>query len=365
MSQVHKHIIPIFNRLDLEHDRNELSSQVSRFPSTRFMGSKEKLLSPLWTAINQFSPRSVLDLCSGSGVVSYMLKAQGVKVISNDYMKMATTIADATIANSHEILSQSDIKRILNAPEVCDGFIWRTYGEIYYKEFDVAFLDKARIAILALKGAKQSIAMAALIRSCIKRRPRGIFTYTGDRYDDGRKDLKLSLAEHFILAVEQINNAVIDNGNICEVHNIDLSRGLPGVKVDTVYLDPPYFSPLSDNEYVRRYHFTEAMARDWEGVEIQSQTKTKKIRNYPSPFRSEIGCVKAIGEIIDFYRESSIVISYGSNSLPAAPSILALFKRHGRRVRLTEVDHRYSFANQSVTNKPVRNQVKELIFSAD
>jgi DNA adenine methylase len=365
MSHGLKPLDPVSDDLSTNFERLDLSPQVNRFPSTRFMGSKEKLLAPLWAAISQFSPKSVLDLCSGSGVVSYMLKAQGQKVISNDYMRMATTIADATIANSHEILSQTDITKILDAPEVQDGFIWHTYREIYYKELDVKFLDKARIAILTLKGAKQSIAMAALIRACIKRRPRGIFTYTGDRYDDGRKDLKLSLAEHFILAVEQINNAIIDNGTSCEVQNVDLSHNLPDVKVDTVYLDPPYFSPLSDNEYVRRYHFTEALARNWEDVEIQSHTKTKKISNYPSPFRSEVGCVKAIGEIIDFYHQSSIVMSYSSNSLPTASTILALFKRHGRRARLIEVDHRYSFANQGVTKAPVRNQVKELIFSAE
>jgi DNA adenine methylase len=365
MSQVLRHIRSAYNPVISEPSSAELSPRVSRFPSTRFMGSKEKLLLPLWTAISQFSPRSTLDLCSGSGVVSYMLKAQGMKVISNDYMRMATKIADATISNSHEVLNESDINQVLNAPDINDGFIWRTYGDIYYKEAEVAFLDKARLAILTFEGAKQSIAMAALIRACIKRRPRGIFTYTGDRYDDGRKDLKLSLAEHFLLAVAQINNAVIDNGNICEVHNVDLSHGLPDVKADVVYLDPPYFSPLSDNEYVRRYHFTEALARNWEGVEIQNQTKTKKIRNYPSPFRSEIGCVKAIGEILDFYRESAIVISYSSNSLPTASSIMSLFNRHGRRARLTEVDHRYSFANQGTTSSPVKNQVKELIFCAD
>jgi DNA adenine methylase len=131
-----------------------------------------------------------------------------------------------------------------------------------------------------------------------------------------------------------------------------------------VYLDPPYFSPLSDNEYVRRYHFTEALARDWEGVEIQYQTKTKKIKNYPSPFRSEIGCLRALGETVDFYRQSVVVISYSSNSLPSAHDMLAHLRRHGRTVSLTEVDHRYSFANQAKARRPVRNAVKELIFVA-
>lgn len=343
----------------------ELSRQVGRFPSTRFMGSKEQLLQPLWKAIGQFAPQSVLDLCSGSGVVSYMLKAQGCRVFANDYMRMATVIAEATVVNSSVTLSVEDIDAVANAAPSLNPFIATTYGELYYKRCDIEFLDNARQHISEWHGPKRSIAMAALIRACIKRRPRGIFTYTGDRYDDGRRDLKLSLREHFVQAVAQINAAVFDNGRQCETFNIDLSHSLPDVQADLIYLDPPYFSPLSDNEYVRRYHFTEALACNWVGVDIQHDTKTKKIRNYPSPFRSEIGCVKAIGEILDRYRDSAVVISYSSNALPSASTMLGLFKRHGRKPSLTEVDHRYSFGNQANAKQVVRNKVKELIFIAE
>ena len=42
-----------------------------------------------------------------------------------------------------------------------------------------------------------------------------------------------------------------------------------------VYMDPPYYSLCSDNEYIRRYHFTEGICCNWEGVEMQWHTKTK------------------------------------------------------------------------------------------
>ena len=31
------------------------------------------------------------------------------------------------------------------------------------------------------------------------------------------------------------------------------------VAADLVYLDPPYYTPLSDNDYLRRYHFVEGI----------------------------------------------------------------------------------------------------------
>jgi DNA adenine methylase len=343
----------------------QLSPQMQRFPSTRFMGSKEQLLLPLWEAIGQFAPQSVLDLCCGSGVVSYMLKTQGCSVYSNDYMAMATTIAEATVQNSDVLLTEDDIAEVVKPQPANDPLIERTYGELYFDHSDIYFLDSAREVVRSWSGAKRSLALAGLIRACLKRRPRGIFTYTGRRYDDGRRDLQLTLREHFVKAISELNRAVFDNGRVSEVFNVDLSHDFPDVTPDVVYLDPPYFSPLSDNEYVRRYHFTEALARDWEGVEIQHHTKTKKIRNYPSPFRSEIGCLRAVGEIVDRYRDSAIVISYSSNSLPNASDMLAHLRRHNRKASVREIDHRYSFANQRNTRKPIRNKVKELIFIAE
>lgn len=75
---------------------------------------------------------------------------------------------------------------------------------------------------------------------------------------------------------------------------------------DLVYIDPPYYSPLSDNEYVRRYHFVEGLARDWKGVEIQENTVTKKFKSYPTPFSTRkvlqmhsISCLKVFRQYFD------------------------------------------------------------------
>jgi DNA adenine methylase len=99
----------------------ELAPQVSKFPSTRYMGSKERLLQAVWEQAGRFDPTRVLDLCSGSGVVSYMFKAQGCQVFSNDYMAMATTIARALVANNETRLGDGPIEAILNAIDEGDA----------------------------------------------------------------------------------------------------------------------------------------------------------------------------------------------------------------------------------------------------
>ena len=84
------------------------------------------------------------------------------------------------------------------------------------------------------------------------------------------------------LKMLKLNSAIFDNG--CKNVSIwgKIVMSVPGEKPDLVYIDPPYYSPLSDNEYVRRYHFVEGLARDWKGVEFQDHTKTKKFKWYPT-----------------------------------------------------------------------------------
>ena len=59
-------------------------------------------------------------------------------------------------------------------------------------------------------------------------------------------------------------------------------------KIDMVYMDPPYYSLHSDNEYVRRYHFVEGIACNWQGVEMQWHTKTKKFKTIRLRFLTKI-----------------------------------------------------------------------------
>lgn len=342
----------------------QIQEQAAQFPSTRFMGSKERLLGALWQAIAPFSPISVLDLCSGTGVVSYMLKAQGCRVHANDYMAMAALSARALIGNSTERLTEDDVRAVQHATDEGDRLVQETYDGLYYSPEDNLFIDRARVAIARLPTVKQDIARAALVRSCLKKRARGIFTYTGLRYDDGRKDLKLSLSDHFAIAAKAFNGAVFCNGHDNIVTNEDIGKAPPVSDAELVYLDPPYFSPLSDNQYVRRYHFVEALARDWQGIEIQQHTKTKKFKNYPSPYESLEGARKSFDTLAEFYAKIPIVISYSSNALPEASDVLRILRRHRKRATVTEIDHLYSFGNQGHTIGTVRNKVKELIFTA-
>lgn len=341
-----------------QHIRLESEKQIAQFPTTRYMGSKRKLLDEIWNVSKQFYFDSVLDLFSGSGIVSYMYKANGKRVISNDYMHMSYVMAKALIQNNKTLLSIEEAKDLMAEKREVDDFVSRTFKGIYYNDEDNHFIDVVRSNIAGIEDEyKRAIALEALIRTCIKKRPRGIFTYVGDRYNDGRKDLQKSFQDHFIDAVDSIDSAVFSNGKRNLAYNED-SMVLKKT-ADLIYIDPPYYTPNSDNEYVRRYHFVEGLACDWKGVEIQEDTKTKKFKSYPTPFSTKDGAASAFDKIFRKYKDSILIVSYSSNSLPCLEDMVNIMNKYKQYVEVVPIDYRYSFGTRKNTE---RNEVKEYLF---
>ena len=349
-------------RFDLRLLPSPLPQQATQYPATRYMGSKNKLLTEIWAVASQFEFDTAVDLFSGSGVVSYMLKSHGKAVISNDYMAMSATFTKAMVENKDITLTNEEALALLEPRLAFDHFVEQKFQGLYFTDEENRLIDVLRANIKALKNQyKRAIAMSALIRACFKKRPRGIFTYVGHRYDDGRKDLSMTFRAQFLEAVDAVNNAVFDNGQECKSRNGDamtLKKTEPGL----VYIDPPYYSPLSDNEYVRRYHFVEGLARDWKGVEIQEHTITKKFKSYPTPFSSRKGATEAFNILFKHFRDSVLVVSYSSNSQPTLDEMVAIMAKHKRHVEVVPVDYKYSIGNQANKVGDNNNDVQEYIF---
>ena len=338
-----------------------LDKQILKFPSTRYMGSKNKLLPYIRDITKQFKYETALDLFSGSCVVSYLFKAEGKTVISSDYMALSSTISKALIENNRETLPISTAGNLLKESPYSDLFVQQNFKDLYFTDDENVLIDNIRANIKRLRNPyRKAIALASLIRACTKKRPRGVFTYTGHRYDDGRKDLRISLENHFLNAVEIFNNAVFDN---CK-DNLSMRKDAMNstTAVDLVYMDPPYYSLHSDNEYVRRYHFVEGIACDWKEVEMQWHTKTKKFKNYPTPFSNRTGARDAFDKLFMKYKNSIVIVSYSSNCLPSLDDMVSMLSKYKNTVEVLSLDYRYSFANQNEKISNNRNKVQEYLF---
>jgi len=340
----------------------EFVDHFSNFPGTRYMGSKNKIIHEIWNILKGYAFNSFFDGFAGSNVVSYFMKSKGKRVFTNDFMAISHTTSRAIIENSYVRIDNNDLNFLLNNPNK-ESYISKTFKNLYFEDNDNQFLDKVRFNISLLDDEyKQAIALSALIRACMKKRPRGIFTYVGHRYDDGREDIKKSLIDHFIENVSLFNKAVFNNGTSCKAYN-SLTQELR-IDADMVYFDPPYFTLNSDNDYVRRYHFIEGLARNWKGLEIQEHTKTKKFKSYKTPFSNKEEAYTAVENLIKQYSNSVIAISYSSNSLPTKEEMIRILIKYKEKVVAHEIDHLYSFGNQNHKAGNGFNRVKEYLFIA-
>ncbi|HAL92365.1 MAG TPA: hypothetical protein DCM68_05000 [Verrucomicrobia bacterium] len=262
------------------------------------------------------------------------------------------------------LLTESDLEKLISKSVNAPTFVRDTYRDLFFNEVDCTFLDNLWANIQTLDSPlKVSLALAAASRACMKKRPRGMFTFTGHKGWDERKDLKLSMREQFLTAVTALNGAVFSNGQQNAAFNLDVFS-LPPDLADVVYIDTPYISPFSDCDYTRRYHFVEGFCRYWDGCEIMSKTSTKKIRSFDTAFSTKARAPAAFQRLFKHFKGSTLVVSYSSNSIPNKEEMVKLLKQEKKSVEVFESTHRYHHGNHAHKVGNNKNEVLEYLFIA-
>jgi len=331
---------------------NKMPEKALEYPQLRFMGSKSRLLPWIHEVVSPLAFNSVLDAFSGSGCVSYLFKTMGKEVISNDFLKFTHQIATGCIENPGLTISEEDIALLLRDRRNKKRFISETFAGIFFTPVDLNFLDTVWSNLNKIDSPlKRALVISALVRSSVKKQPRGVFTVSGDlsAYNDGRRDLRLSMNEHFQESVKIFNNIVFDNGQNNRAFNGDVLD--VEANVDLVYMDPPYVPQADDNCYIKRYHFLEGLATYWKGLELMESSKVKKLPKRYTPFSYKRTAIEAFDAMFHKFADSTLVLSYSSNGFPDLPVLVKLMKKYKPHVEVFEKDHRYHFGTHSAVNR--------------
>lgn len=336
-----------------------------QFPDTKYMGSKQSLLPFMMGHLSSLKFNRVLDAFSGSGCVGYALKEKGIEVHANDFLRLAFHISRAAIQNNTTLLSATEVLALLSPNQHAGTFIQDTFGALYFDAEENRFLDNLWANIREIRSPiKRSLALAAACRAAMKKRPRGIFTFTGRKGWDGRLDLRLSMKDQFLDAVQKFNAAVFSNRRQNRAFCNDVFD-LDPHGYDCVYIDTPYVSPFSDCDYTRRYHFVEGLCTYWQHAKIDPATSTKKIRSYETDFSSKSKALDAFFRLFHHFQNSILAVSYSSNGIPSKEQMIELLRSVKKTVRVHEVSHRYSHGNHNHKVGDNNNAVKEYLFIAE
>lgn len=331
---------------------------MDRFPPTRYQGSKRKLLPFLWESVRHLDFTSCLDLFSGSACVSYLFKAQGKRVTSNDILRANQVIAQALVVNPGVRLPLDQARRLWAEPLHEGGVIARAYQGIYYLDAENQWLDTVAARIHeALRPPLQQLALYALYQAALVKRPYNLFhranlamrTREVRRSFGNKASWDRPFTEHFEQALEQANQAVFDDGQPHQALCGDF-LAVPG-RHDLVYVDPPYLSQRGVGvDYPDFYHFLEGLTdypRWPERIDARYKHRPYRASLAPNPWsrRETIGA--AFDQVFERYRDSLLVISYRSDGAPSVDELLQRLRHHGRRaVTVLTAPYRYALSRQ-------------------
>lgn len=351
---------------------------IDRFPpSTRYQGSKRKLIPWLDECLGDKVATSVLDLMSGTASVSYHFKANGCRVACNDYLHCNYLTAVALVENSSVVLAPADIDFLLEEPEDDRNYrvIREAFPGFFFTDSENAWIDKriARIDSLATLYAgstlryKRALAFHALSQAALMKRPFNLFhrknlhlrTNAVQRSFGNKTTWDTPCDVLFRRLCDEANSAVFSNDMRNTAHNEPAEKlDLPDT-FDLVYLDPPYFAEGRErarSDYRFLYHFLEGMARyrDWPKLIDWNDMRHALRRDYnePSPYRappSELGGVLLawFRLILSRWKDSILVMSYKSPGVPTRQELENLVREFKPTVTVHESPYTYALSKRN------------------
>lgn len=330
----------------------------SKFPTTRYQGSKLKYIDWIWNCIQDLNFETVLDAFGGTGSVSYKFKQEGKCISYNDILQFNQIIGSALIENDNEIITEDDLKFILtnNVDLEYPTFITDTFSDIYYTDAENIWLDTTITNIKQLQDKyKQHLAFFALFQACIIKRPYNLFHRKNlyirqsevERSFGNKSSWDTPFEIHFRNFVKEANNSVFSNGKKNKSLNSNVFN-IPNI-YDLVYIDTPYISDKgTGTDYLDFYHFLEGIVNyeNWDNL-IDYKSKHKRMKVRQSEWANVNQIEGAFERLIQHFKDSILVISYRSDGIPSIPRLSSMLSDYGKDVVLKESsDMKYALSKK-------------------
>lgn len=334
------------------------SNRVGVLPSTRYQGSKYKIIKWIDYYTKDLEFNSVLDAFGGTGCVGYMFKKNGKQIFYNDSLKFNQYVGLALIENCKTILDNDDINFILKKHKDIEypTFIFDTFHDIYFTDEENRWLDFVITNIRQIKDKyKQALAYYALFQSCIIKRPYNLFhrknlyirTAEVERSFGNKRTWDTPFEVHFRKFAEEGNNAVFDNDRKNKAIHSDVFD--LDTQADLVYIDTPYISSKGMGlNYFDFYHFLDGIVYyDQWGKMIDEKSKHKKIKNGKNEWCNKGEIHHAFEKLFNKFKDSILVVSYRDDGMPTINELVKMLKKYKKIVDVKKLDYKYALSKSA------------------
>lgn len=351
---------------DLEE---QINTSLKFFPTTRYQGSKRRLLPWLYKIFNRIEFESVLDGFGGSASASYLFKLMGKRVDFNDILKSNYQTGLALIENTSVILEEKDIELLLKnrCSNQFPSLITNLFEDIYFYPEENDWLDMMVFNIEMLSEIytdevlkiKQALAFHSLFQACLSKRPYNLFHRKNlylrkadvKRSFGNKKTWDKEFPSLFRKFTLEISSKVFSNNQFNKAHCGDL-LDFEFYDYDLIYLDPPYQRPSEKRpkDYLSLYHFLEGLT-DYENwsANVDFSKKHRPLQKELSKFDS-LNPVERFELIFDKFNKSTIAISYGAPGKPTIDEISTLLKKHKKYVYIFDTEYSYKLNKKNGSN---------------
>ncbi len=327
------------------------------FPPTQYHGSKSKLVH--WIISHVPPSTSILDAFSGSGIVAYQFKLTGKKVFANDFLYSSHLFVKAAVENSCVKLTEEEILDLFKPNSSKDNYIEKHFTNVFYTKDECFFLDNLYANIQEISNDyKQALALAAAVRTCIRKMPGGkfrssLFKYRNKDFSHYRPKFARDIRDTYQFFVMAFNGAIFDNGMENKAFHENIFDLIPRISCDAVYFDPPYGG--SGYDYEKDYFFVELFTAKYGAVK-EFKGKTKVYPNLKEGlFRKRSEIQSSLARLFSLSTHIPIwIISYNNRSAPGLATFKSLLREFKQEVQIYENKYAYRFGNNS--------DLKELLF---
>jgi len=329
-------------------------------PSTRYQGSKRRILPWLYENLKDLKFEAVLDGFGGTGSVSFLFKLMGKKVTFNDILLSNYQTGIALIENNGVKLNENDIHYLLHENGFdYPNFIQKTFRNVYYSHNENKWLDTVvhNIYMLSEKyegdtlRKKQALAFHILFQACLAKRPYNLFHRKNlymrlanvQRSFGNKKAWDTPFEDLFLKFCNEISNKIFSN----QCRNIAKCEDILKIKdkyYDLVYLDPPYIKSKQHApvDYYTLYHFLEGIMDYYQWAYRIDYTKKNKTLTKNESSWDKSSVESNFDKIFNRFQDTIMVLSYGDPGYPSIKTIKELLSQYKNNIEVRKKEYTYT-----------------------